>query len=584
MSPRTSLAPRSAALALVALGALALVAWLGSQWFLGDPAAGAERGRAFAPVASAETGRPGSLAEGLAAAPSSAEDQVLIALPGSAVARREDPHGATWGAEYWSVRMLDPQGDPLPSRGMRVSIDGRETLGFTDGDARLHLARRAGARELEVAMRSTGPTATWWVGRLELPAESPFDDGGFEGQGAFDLGSLRLVSEDQGSLLVLLPTGEPWSHGALLLNGRSVLLDADGRVPLPPHNRWGERLELEHPCLALPAAVPDRLGDGGLPLQLNWSRGTLVVLSGWDPATGLWVHARDPAVPEDSPKNIHALNWGTGDLGEVRLEQHELLDYTVWVANELPAHAVDLRVHHPLWRRPLATRRLALGSLVGNVGLPWITQPSRWADRATVQLVDSAGELLEGSLEALEDSLEEPAGEVGEAAPVRQVIYGWDERFAIAAGEPTEVWLPRSGATRVVATSADGRASIHDLRPGDQVLPLAEALEIELPVTADMREGSVGPLSLILSAESGSAAQMGWRSDLQSGAFSDGTVRFRVPASGTYELLIASSHFDGSDDSPWLHDSESLEHVLLQSHDRWQVNVASDGSFNLHKE
>jgi hypothetical protein len=393
-----------------------------------------------------------------------------------------------------------------------------------------------------------------------------------------------LVGEDQGSLLVLLPTGDPWSNGSLQLNGRSISLDADGRVPLPPHNRWGERLELDHPCLALPATVPDRLGDGGLPLQLNWSRGTLVVLRGWDLYTRLSIHARDPDVAEESPQNIYALNWGTGDLGAVPLEQVSLLDYTVWVANELPADAVDIRVHHPLWRRPLATRTLALGSLVGNAGSPWITQPSLWADRATVQLVDSAGELLEGSLEALDEPVEEPVGAPEEAAALRQVYCDWEELFAVAAGEPTEVWLPRGGATRVMAASSDGRASIHDLRPGDQVLPLAEPLEVELTLTPEMRAGSEEHLSVMLKAESGSAAQMGWRSDIQSGDFPGGTVRFRVPASGSYELLIESSHFDGSDDSLWLEDYESLELVLLQSRNRWQVAVRPDGSPTVNKE
>jgi hypothetical protein len=225
-----------------------------------------------------------------------------------------------------------------------------------------------------------------------------------------------------------------------------------------------------------------------------------------------------------------------------------------------------------------------LGSLVGNAGSPWITQPSLWADRATVQLVDSAGELLEGSLEALDEPVEEPVGEPEEAAALRQVYYDWEELFAVAAGEPTEVWLPRGGATRVLAASSDGRASIHDLRPGEQVLELAEPLEVELTLTAEMREGSEELLSVMLSAESGSAARMSWRSDIQSGAFPGGTVRFRVPASGTYELLIESSHFDGSDDSLWLHDSESLEHVLLQSRKRWQVDVAPDGSSTVNKE
>lgn len=575
MTPRPPLAPRPLVLGLVALGALVLVAWLGTRFVAGETEP--ESAAAFAPGA-VEAAAPRAAAEGLVAAPGPAVPQAEGAQAEPAPARREDPNETRWGAEYWSLRVLDPSGDPLPSRGVRVSVDGRQTMGFTDRDARLHLTRQAGARELEVAMRSTGPTSTWWVGRLALPEEGAQEAPSRGEEGALDLGSVRLVGEDQGSLQVLLPTGEPWSHGALQLNGRSISLDVEGRVSLPPHNRWGERLELQHPSLSLPATVPDRLGDDGLPLQLNWSRRTLVVMGGWGLHTRLSVHARDPEVPEEDPKNIYALNWGTGDLGSVQLEKSTLLDYTVWVASEAPPAAVDIRVHHPLWRRPLASRSLRLGSLVGNVGSPWITEPNRWADRATVQLVDSAGEPLEGVLEALEDPPEELGGQPGGEAALRRVAFDQDLRFSVSAGAPSEVWLPSSGSNRVMATGADGRAAIHTLRPGEQVLRIAEPLRIEVPLPAEAREDPDDFLSAMLEADGDSTAPRGWRSDTQSGKFPRGTVHFTVPAPGRYHLMVVAAHFKSEGGSYRLHDSNSLEEILLRGRGRWHLSVEVDGS------
>ncbi|MHC4377029.1 MAG: hypothetical protein ACYS26_10560, partial [Planctomycetota bacterium] len=91
MPSRTPLAPRSAALVWVALGALALVAWLGGQWVLGDSSVGVDDGQAFAPVGGAEAVRSGLVAEGLESTPNAGAASGAAERPRAADARREDP-------------------------------------------------------------------------------------------------------------------------------------------------------------------------------------------------------------------------------------------------------------------------------------------------------------------------------------------------------------------------------------------------------------------------------------------------------------------------------------------------------------
>jgi hypothetical protein len=586
MSARPSLAPRSVALVLLALGALAVVAWLGGAHVGSGEPSESGAGAAFAPGEGAQGVRI-EAPEGLAAAPrpvpglgAGARDEG--SSPEVPEARRADPNATHWGPEYWSLRVLDPLGEPLPSRGMRVSVDGRETLGFTDRDARLHLARQDGAFEVRVAMRGVGSTSNWWVGTLQLPNETSAGEGEADRRGPVDLGSLRLVGVEQSSLLVLLPAGEPWSSGTLWLNGRPLSLDEQGRIPLPPHNRWGERLELRHPCLTLPAALPDRLGDDGLPLRLEWSRGALVAMRGWTTQSRLTVRARDTLATGREPEVYRGVRVDD----EVRLEASELLDYRVWVVQApLPA-SVSVEVRHPLWERPLASRVQHFDSLVGNVGAPWVTQPEHWADLGRVRLVDVAGLPIDGYLRAIEPASQdaEVAVEVAGRAALRRLIYLDEGGLELHAGSVQDVWLPRSGSTEVLAESYDGRARTFELRPGEQDLQLRDALEIELPITDQMRKDSEAELSLLLTAAQSGPAPRGWRSEIRSGTFPENVVRFRVPVPGRYRLSIASSRFVAGDSAFRLRDSNSLGQALVESEHTLRVTVAADGSVRTDRD
>lgn len=516
MSARPSLAPRS-----LALVAMLFLAGFG-LWGMSSNGGG----RVARDTTSGGVARPGSSSLG----PTQAEaEQLSSAGPVAEVVgdvddgKRRDLQVDRWDPSYWRLEVRSPAGEPLPARGLRVSIDGVVSMGFTDDQSRLHLKRRSEARQIEVAMRSPVPGASWLSATVDLKdAEALAIAGQQEGQ-PLDLGTFLLQGAELESLLVLLPWGAPWSGGEFELNGQRLLLDADGRIPLPPHNRWGERLELSHSCLALPGGLPGTLGEDGQPLQLLWRRSIVLAMDDWDANDALGPRFVDPSKDSKASSGGAADDWMVDPSeGELRADHMDLAGWTVWRLNSKLPDRIRIDIEHRLSGEPYATRWLDFGLLEGNSGAPWVTRMAYWSELAQVTLIDTAGERIEGKLYR-------PGRNYGATA--------WDAGLAVASNEPLQIRIPTNKTLPVVALGENNGVARFEIQPGSQSITVAEDLLLKLR-GADLEFSERGASRANVRLEGADGVQQGWVSDTRRNVGPDDDLDFRVPTPGAYRIRL----------------------------------------------